>query len=328
MMRRCLWFVVALAAATPALGDSSQPPAEDAPGVCQADWMIDAARAGFTTGSPAYRNYLRALLKEAAPTLSIDTLLDAVAHERDPALLEALGAALASRASYEENPTLLERLFDRAVSDADPALRAAAVRALRATGSVETMAALGDAVSYDALVRDPAPEVRAAVADNLVAENRDVYGGRDTQVADAAAKVAAAAADPVIAGRVLTEISMERASAESIASITKALASDAPALRQGAALALGSAPPGAGETRKALVDRYVRESDISVRIAILQALARLGQASAIPTLRSLRGVAPEVDAEIDTWLEVLGLGLQEWHLILREKLKRTGGQPR
>jgi HEAT repeat protein len=326
MLRRCLLFAVAIAA-TPALGDPP-PPAEDAPGMCAVDWMIEAAREGFSTGSPAYRTYLRALLKEAAPTMALDALLDAVATERDPALLEALGAALASRASYEENPALLERLFDRAAADADPALRAAAVRALRATGSVETMTALGDAVTYESLVRDPSPDVRAAVADNLVAENRDVYGGRDARVADAAVKAAAASPDPALAGRVLAEISMEQAGADALATLTRSLSADAPALRQGAALALGSAPPGDGATRTALVERYQRDTDRGVRTAILQALARLGQSSAVPTLRSLRGIAPELDAEIDTWIDVLGLGLQEWHLILREKLKRTGGQPR
>ncbi|MBZ0232450.1 MAG: hypothetical protein K8M05_08990, partial [Deltaproteobacteria bacterium] len=87
------------------------------------------------------------------------------------------------------------------------------------------------------------------------------------------------------------------------------------------------APPSAS-SRAALVERYRGERDPAVRRAILQAIARLGQASAIPILRSLRGVAPELDGELDTWLDVLGLGLQEWHLILREKLKRTRGEAR
>ena len=127
---------------------------------CPVGWMIDAARAGFASGSPAYRAYLAALLKESALTVPLDELTRAVAGERDPALLEALGAALAARASYDENPALVQTLLDRSVMDGDPALRAAAVRALRATGSVETMTALGDAVTYADLVRDPAPEVR------------------------------------------------------------------------------------------------------------------------------------------------------------------------
>ena len=319
MLHRCL-LVLALTAA-PARAD-------EAPQACPLDWMIDAARAGFAGGSPAYRTYLAALLKESALTIPIGELLAAVADERDPALLEALGAALATRASYDEDPGLVAPLLERAAYDADPALRAAAIRALRATGSVETMAALGDGVDYTMLVQDPAPEVRAAVADNLVAENRDVYGGRDARVADAAAKVAAASPDPAVAGRLLAEISMEQASPEAIATIKGALDAAAPELRAGAALALGSAPPDGGASRDALVERYRRDGDRAVRVAILQALARLGQGDAVPTLRSLRGVAPELDPEIDVWIEVLGLGLQEWHLILREKLKRTQGEAR
>ncbi|HUQ07116.1 MAG TPA: hypothetical protein VM261_31715 [Kofleriaceae bacterium] len=321
-----LTFAVALA---PARGQES-PPApegEEIAGACPVDWMIDAARAGFASGSPAYRTYVRALLKEAALTVPLDELTAAVADARDPALLEALGAALATRASYEEKPELIQALLDRSVTDGDPVLRAAAVRALRATGSVETMAALGDGVTYADLARDPAPEVRAAVADNLVAENRDVYGGRDARVAAAAAEVAAAATDPAMAGRVLAEISMEQATADTVATVAGSLGAEHPELRAGAALALGSAPPTAG-TREALVEQYRRESDPTVRRAILQGIARLGQSSAIPTLRALRGVAPSLDVEIDAWIDALGLGLQEWHLILREKLKRTRGETR
>jgi HEAT repeat protein len=126
---------------------------------------------------------------------------------------------------------------------------------------------------------------------------------------------------------VLAEISMEQAPAEAVTAVTRALADPAPALRTGAALALGSAPPSV-EHRRALVDRFRRETDPAVRRAILQAIARQGQSSAVPQLRSLLGVAPALDDDITTWIEVLGLGLQEWHLILREHLKRTEGETR
>jgi HEAT repeat protein len=316
-----LVLLIAVLVAAPAHADDEPPLA------CPMDWLVESARAGIADGSPAYQRYLKALLKESALTMPVGELLAAVAAETDPALLEALGAALATRASYDEDPGLVAPLLERAALDADPQLRAAAVRALRATGSIETMAALGDEVSYELLVQDPEAAVRAAVADNLIAENDDVYGGRDARVADAAAKVAAASPDPAVAATILGGISMERASADAIASITTSLTATDPQLRAGAALALGSAPSSAA-TKKQLVDRYRREPDRNVRVAILQALARLGQASAIPTLRSLRGVAPDVDPEIDRWIEVLGLGLQEWHLILREKLKRTRGEAR
>ncbi len=294
-----------------------------APALCALPAMLDAARAGLADGSDAYRRYLAALLQEAALTLPEADLLDAVASERDPALLEVLGRALATRASHAEDPGLLQPLLDRAALDGDPALRAAAVRALRATGSVEAMAALGGGVDYALLVQDPVPEVRAAVADNLIAENRDVYGGRDARLTAAAVEVATAATDGQVAARVLAEIPLDTATPDAVAAVTAALAADDPARRAGAALALGSAPPGDGATARALVARYHRDDDATVRAAILRALARLGQASAIPTLRALRGVAPALDPELDLWLDVLGLELQEWHLILREKLRRA-----
>ena len=320
-MKRMWILAIAIAAAAARPGGAVEPPADE-PALCAMDWVRDAARDGFRQGSPAYKKYLRALLKEAALTMPVDALRAAVASESDPATLEALGAALATRASYDEDPTLLQVLLERARRDADPKLRAAAVRGLRATGSVETMASFDDSLGYEALVRDPSPEVRAAVAENLVVENKDVYGGRDARLADTAARVAAASSDPEVAAQILSSISMEQASAETVANLRSALAAEDPRLRAGAALALGSAPPDRA-TPDVLVAQFWRETDADVRKAILHALARFGQATAIPILRSLRGAAPQLDLEIDAWIAALELGLQEWHLIVREKLKRT-----
>src|SRR5688572_25091271 len=156
--------IAALVAPARSRGADELPP--DEPALCATEWVLDAARTGLRQGSPAYKKYLRTLLKEAALTMFVDALRAAVSSETDPAVLEALGAALATRASYAEDPTLLQVLLERAASDRDPKLRAAALRGLRATGSVETMTSFDDSLGYEALVRDPSPEVRAAVADN------------------------------------------------------------------------------------------------------------------------------------------------------------------
>ena len=320
-MKRCMIILAILAGAFAARdGAANEPQAESA--MCALDWVIESARTGLHQGSDAYKKYLRALIKEAALTMPVDALRAAVEKETDPAVLEALGAALATRASYDEDPTMLAVLLERAARDGDPKLRAAALRGLRATGSVETMMSFDDSFGYEALVKDPSPEVRAVVADNLVAENQEVYGGRDARVADTAARVAAASPDPAIAERILSSISMEQASGETVAGLRESLAAADPRLRAGAALALGSAPPDPA-TPQALVAQFRRERELEVRKAILHALARHGQATAVPLLTSLRGESPVLDAEIDAWIAALGLGLQEWHLIVREKLKRT-----
>jgi hypothetical protein len=319
-MKRCTMLAFAVAAALVARDGLAEEPTAGA--TCELDWVVESARAGLHGGSAAYKKYLRALIKEAALTMPSDALRAAVEREGDPAVLEALGAALATRASYDEDPSLLQGLLERAAHDSNPALRAAAIRGLRATGSVEAMASFEDRLGYEALVKDPAPEVRAAVADNLVAENQEVYGGRDARVADTAARVAAAATDPGVAAKLLSSISMEQASRETVALVRKSLAADDPQLRAGAALAIGSAPPDP-MTPELLVAQFHRERDIEVRKAILHALARHGQATAVPLLTSLRGAGAVLDAEIDAWTAALGLGLQEWHLIVREKMKRT-----
>ena len=56
-----------------------------------------------------------------------------------------------------------------------------------------------------------------------------------------------------------------------------------------------------------------------MRKAILRSIARLGFASAIPTLESLRGVEPSLAPEIDAWIRALKIPVQEWSLIQREK---------
>ena len=45
-------------------------------------------------------------------------------------------------------------------------------------------------------------------------------------------------------------------------------------------------------------------------------------ARAVPELQKLRGVDPSLAPEIDTWIRVLNMNLQDWSLILREKQRQ------
>lgn len=290
------------------------------PATCTVEGMLDDVRDALKEGSPSLRRYVKLRLKEAAIAMPAETLLAALARERDPAVLEALGAALATKASNAEDPTLVQPLLARASGEADPAVRAAAVRALRSTASVEFMEKNGGVVTYDQLVRDPSPEVRAAVADNLVAESLEVYSGHDRRVSEAAVSAAAATEDPAVAAKLLAEVSMEAVGPEAVAQVTKQLRAEDPTLRASAATALGGVPGGSSEgAMRSLVDLYKTDPDPAVRKAALQGIARLGMAGARPVLESLRGVDRAMDPEIDAWLSALSLNLQEWELLLREK---------
>jgi HEAT repeat protein len=98
------------------------------------------------------------------------------------------------------------------------------------------------------------------------------------------------------------------------------LHADDPAVRGAAATALGGVPGvEASAMRDALVSLYRDERDPAVRKAALRGLVQLGMGGSRATLESLRGVAPGLDPEIDAWQSALKLGLQEWHLLLREK---------
>jgi hypothetical protein len=204
--------------------------------------MLEDVRAGLTEGSPAYKRYVRMRLKEAAIAMPPEALRTAVIEERDPAVLEAVGAALATKASNAQKPELIQPLLSRATQDADPGLRAAAVKALRGAPSVEFMAQNGDVITYEQLVRDSAPEVRQAGAENLVSESAEIYFGHHKAVSEAAVKAAVATKDPEVAARLLGEVSMEAVGHEAVEQITRQLRAEEAAVRAAAAKALGGVP--------------------------------------------------------------------------------------
>lgn len=289
---------------------------------CSFPAMLEDLRSALKSGTPEFQRYMREFLKEAALAMPPGELLAALEAERDPTVLEALGAALATRASNTQDPALLRPLLQRAMKDSDPALRAAAVRGLRGTGSVEFLEKNADVATYGQLIRDPSPEVREAATDNIIHENQKVYFGHYGPATDAAVSMAAAAPDPKLAAKLLSEVSMEQAGPESVRQVTQQLGADSPALRQAAATALGGVPAAqATASRNALLAQYRDEREPGVRKAILQSIAQLGQATAVPTLESLRGVDPAMGPEIDAWLKALKLPVQEWSLIQREKAR-------
>lgn len=287
---------------------------------CSFPAMIDDLRAALKTGSPTFKLYMRTLLKEAALAMPPEALLAAYEQERDPAVLEVLGVALATKSSNINAPQLIRPLLSRAMKDADPSLRAAALRGLRGTGSVELIAKHADLTSYEQLIRDPAPEVRLAVVENIIEENAKVYYGHHAPVTEAAVAVAVAAPTPELAAKLLREVSLEQAGAEAVSQVTRQLKSDDPNLRTAAAMALGGVPSTeASSTKSSLVELYRGERSPAVRKAILQSIARLGFAGSVPVLESLRGVDSSLAPEIDAWIKALRLPLQEWSMIQREK---------
>ncbi len=293
------------------------------PAVCTFEGMVDDVRGALRTGSPAFKRYVRERLKESVLALPPEVLQAAVERERDPEVLEVLSAALSAQVSRMEKPEVLQPLLTRATKDADPAARAAAVRGMRGIGSVDAMAKSGSRVTYEQLIRDPAPEVRQAVVENLVHENAKVYFGHDQGVSEAAISAALASRDPEATARLLREVSTEQVGPEAVRRLSEPLRSESPAVRAAAATALGGVPaastPGA---RASLVEAYRTDKDPAVRKAALEGIARLGQSGARPLLESLRGVDPAMDPEIDAWLSAMKLNLQEWHLLLREKQRR------
>lgn len=286
---------------------------------CSLPVMIDDLRAALQDGSPALQRYMKTLLKEAALSMPVEELRAAFEAERDPKVLEALGAALATRSSNAADPKLAKPILDRARHDGDPAARAAALRGLRGTGSVEMMEK-NQAGTYADFARDPAPEVRAAAVENLIHESGQVYFGHNAAVSEQAVKAAAACPDPALSAKLLAETSMEQVGPEAVRTLIEKLGSESAELRAAAARALGGVPGAQAQTaQRALLERYRVEPEKAVRAAILEGIVHLGLGAARPTLESLRGVDPALSPEIDAWIKVLAMNLQEWTIILREK---------
>lgn len=303
-----------LPASAPAQVPSSPPPALEGES-CSVQGLMDQIRRGMGSKSKAYKNYLRMLLREAAVTLPDAELRAAFERETDPVMAEHLAAAMVARSEREADRDAMQAVAKRALEASDPAIRAATVRSMRRTGAIEKT---GD--MYERLVRDSSPEVRMEAAENLVADNQFVYAGQYGPATDAAVAAAAASNDPKVTAKILGNLYTEKISAESASKLKGLLSSSEPEVRQAAALALGGVPAEhMASAREALTTMYRGERDPGVRKALVQSIAQLGFSGAVPELQRLRGVEPSLAPEIDAWIRVLQMGLQEWNLILREK---------
>jgi hypothetical protein len=276
---------------------------------------MDQIRRGLGSKSEAYKNYLRTLLHESAVTLPVAELHAAFEREYDPAMVEHLAGALVARTERGLEREAMDAVARRALEDRDPAVRAATVRAMRRSGALERT---GD--MYQRLLQDSSPEVRKEAAVNLVEDNQEVYGGHHGPVADTTVAAAAASTDPEATAKVLGGISTGAVSSGSVRTLQGLLGSDSAQVRAAAATALGGVPAAEGASaRESLVGMYRGEPAPEVRKAILESIARLGFSSAVPQLQQLRDIDPGLAPEVDAWVRVLGMNLQEWGLILREK---------
>ncbi|WP_239470291.1 HEAT repeat domain-containing protein [Archangium violaceum] len=303
----------ALALAEPPAASSEAPTLER--GTCSVEGLMDSIRRGLHSKSEAYKQYLRTLLRESAVNLPLAELQAAFEREYDPAMAEHLAAALVARTERGLEPEAMQAVAKRALEDRDPALRAATVRALRRTGALERT---GD--MYERLVRDSSPEVRMEAATNLVQDNLHVYGGHDARAADTAVAAAAASTDPKVTAHILGQLMTGEVSASSARTLEQLLGSDSAEVRAAASTALGGVPAAQmASARQSLLGMYRDERDPGVRKAILQSIAQLGFSSAVPELRRLRGVDPSLAPEVDAWIQVLEMNLQDWSLIQRAK---------
>jgi hypothetical protein len=308
-------FIAAAVLATTAHGDLLDEMAAPVANECTLDGLFDEVRAGISTGSPAYRRYLRRLVRDSAAELDEAKLLAAFSAATDPALVEELAAALAARTDRLGEPAPLRAAAARAVRDPDPAVRAAITRALQGTSALEHAPEV-----YVDLVRDRSPAVREQAAENLVSDLESIYAGQHAPAADAVARAAFASDDPQVTAQILGSISTAALGSASVQRIHLLLRSDSVPLRAAAATALGGVSADESEgARAALVTLFAAERDLGLRRSIVESVVRLARGRASADLERFRQLEPRLALDIDEWFQVLALELQEWSLLAREK---------
>jgi hypothetical protein len=282
---------------------------------CSVQGLMDSIRRGLQSNSEAYKKYLRTLLRESAVTLPPGELQAAFERETDPVMVEHLAAAMVARTERGADPEAMKAVAKRALEERDPAVRAATVRSLRRTSALENT---GD--MYERLVRDASPEVRQEAATNIVEDIQHVYAGFHGPASDAAVSAAAASTDPKVTAKILGTMDTQKIGAASASTLQSLLRSEDAEVRKAAATALGGVPAELmASARQSVLAMYPGERDAEVRKALLRSIAQLGFLDAVPELRRLRSVDPSLAPEIDTWIRVLSMDLQEWNLILRER---------
>jgi hypothetical protein len=290
---------------------------------CELSTLLEEYRKG--RASPAYRRYVREQLRGLVESLPAETLWSRLLSERDPELLAVVAEAWVLRYTVSQDGAVVARLVEHLSQERDPKLRATLVRALAHTGEPSTEL-LGDRVLrgkdvYRDWVKDASPEVRAAAVENFREEAARNFG-RFRGVAEKAVSLATVAEDPATAAGLLTSTSIEAAGGAAVGKVRGLLASEHPEVRAAAARALGTSPVSElSESMDSLAARYAAETDASVRSALLESISRLGLTQAVPVLQKLRGVDPEMQAEVDGWLALLATRPQTWDLL--DKARRV-----
>ena len=84
---------------------------------CSLELLLSELRAALRSGSPAFRRYAAAQLKESALSVPAEQLRAAFLAERDPAVIEALGQTLAARSSRTTHAAHVKAVIARAQAE-------------------------------------------------------------------------------------------------------------------------------------------------------------------------------------------------------------------
>ena len=255
---------------------------------------MDQIRRGLGSKSEAYKRYLRTLLRESAVTLPAGELQAAFARETDPAMVEHLAAALVART--ERGAGRPRRCRPWRSGRWRTAIRPCAPPRSGPCGAPARSRTPGD--MYERLVRDPSPEVRKEAATNLVEDNLEVYGGHDGPATDAAVAAAAASTDPQGDGADPRQPD-DRGDERRLGAQARVACCAATRRRcaRRRRTALGGVPASEmASARETLLGMYRGEKDPGGAQGMLESIARLGFAGAVPELQQLRERGPQPGA--------------------------------
>jgi hypothetical protein len=257
--------------------------------------------------------------------LSAAQILEMFRTETDAATLDVLQGAISANPEAADAPGVVDAFVRFAQADADPARRQAAI------------AFLGSAWDRDGRVREALlglarderdPSLRMSALGTLQAYSIKNQEHAGTVNAELLALVRREQ-DGDVRAQAIGAVEVRSAGPETVRTLAAHLSDPSPAARLASADKLGDAPPASRTDAVAALDRALeREAESGVKALLLFSLVRAGRASAADALRRAAARDPELRADAEDWLAVLGRGHSDWAELSREKASLEAARSR
>jgi hypothetical protein len=250
-------------------------------------------------------------------------LVEMFRSETDAATLDVLQGALALQPEAAEAPGVKEAFLEMALAEGPPARRQAAVAFLGTVWDRDGRAL----EALLALARTEGPGDLRLSALGALASYAVKNADRSGPVQAALLDVAARPVPDEIRQQALLSVDVRSADEAVVRRLAGFLADASPEVRRSAAEKLGEAPPERRATAlSALVAALDRETEPTLRRALLDNLVRCGRGEAADVLERLAARSPDLRTDAEEYLALVRAGYADWDEILDRKERLEAGR--